>query len=746
MLAAVLFAALAHAVGIWPIGMISQIELAIADARLRALMPRTLDPRVVIVDVDEKSLAEIGRWPWGRDQLASLSDELFARQKVAVVGFDMLFAEPDISSGLPALERLAAEIPSLAVHLAAWRKNLDQDARFARALTDRNAVLGFYLTTDRGARQVGALPAPMFDANVLQGRRINVTRADGYAANLPLLARAAPIAGYFNNVSDADGVVRRVSLVTELGGRLYEPLALAMLRRYTGMPAVEPRFSTGLWLADGYTALQGIELQQGTQRLGIRVDAHARVHVPFRGPGGASGGSFKYVSASDLLNGRIPAAHLAGKLVLVGSTAPGVYDQRSTPVAEVYPGVEVHASLLSGLLDGHAAADPDWAGAYEVVLLLVVTAFLVAVLPRLRPPGAAQVTLLLSAALVAQNLWCFHAYGLVLPLATPLLLAVLIYFGSTVWGYIFEGSRRRSLAHLFGSYVPPELVEEMAHDPARYDMRAENRMLTVMFCDMRNFTRVSEQLAPEELRGLVNLFFSSMTAIIREHRGTLDKYIGDAVMAFWGAPLADPLHATHAVHAAQAMALRLITLNAELRERGLPEIGVGIGLNSGMVCVGDMGSSMRRSYTVMGDAVNLASRIEALTRHYGVDVLVGEATCSSAIATPSGDVTSAPLAWVEVDRVRVKGTQQCVTLFTPASAAVAATPSFRGEMRIWQLVLQAYRLQHWDSAQAQLKALSSQFSGSPFAGIYRQLAPRIEHYRCFPPGTDWDGAHIYDTK
>ncbi len=286
LLVAVLLAALAHAVGIWPIGMISQIELAIADARLRALMPRTLDPRVVIVDVDEKSLAEIGRWPWGRDQLASLSDELFARQKVAVVGFDMLFAEPDISSGLPALERLAAEIPSLAVHLAAWRKNLDQDARFARALTDRNAVLGFYLTTDRGARQVGALPAPMFDANVLQGRRINVTRADGYAANLPLLARAAPIAGYFNNVSDADGVVRRVSLVTELGGRLYEPLALAMLRRYTGMPAVEPRFSTGLWLADGYTALQGIELQQGTQRLGIRVDAHARVHVPFRGPGG----------------------------------------------------------------------------------------------------------------------------------------------------------------------------------------------------------------------------------------------------------------------------------------------------------------------------------------------------------------------------------------------------------------------------------------------------------------------------
>ena len=751
MLAAVLLTALAHAVGIWPIRIVSQIELAIGDARLRALMPRTLDPRVVIVDVDEKSVAEIGRWPWARDQLASLSDELFARQKAAVVGFDMVFAEPDVSSGLPALERLAVEVPSLAVHLRKWRTNLDQDARFARALTDRSAVLGFYLTTDRGARQVGVLPAPIFDAGVLQGRRINVTLADGYAANLPLLARAAPIAGYFNNLSDADGVVRRVSLVTALGGRLYEPLALAMLRSYTGLPAVVPRFSTGAWLTgawlkDGYTALQGIELRQGTQKLDIPVDAHARVHVPFRGPGGPNGGSFEYVSASDLLNGRIPAAHLAGKLVLVGSTAPGIYDQRSTPVAEVYPGVEVHASLLSGLLDGHVAAEPDWSDAYEIVVLLVTAALLITLLPRLRPIGAAQVTLLLSAVLVAQNLWCFHAYGLVLPLATPLLLAALIYFGSTLWGYVFEGNRRRSLAHLFGSYVPPELVEEMAHDPARYDMRAENRVLTVMFCDMRNFTRVSEQLAPEEVRGLVNLFFSTMTAIIREHRGTLDKYIGDAVMAFWGAPLADSLHATHAVHAAQAMALRLITLNVELRERGLPEIGVGIGLNSGLVCVGDMGSSMRRSYTVMGDAVNLASRIEALTRHYGVDVLVGEATRSSAVATSPNDMAGMPLAWVEVDRVRVKGKQQCVTLFTPASSAVAATPSFRGEMEGWQLVLHTYRLQHWDSAQTQLEALSSQFAGSPFAGIYRQLAPRIEHYRRFPPGTDWDGAHTYDTK
>ena len=738
LLLATLLAALGHASGIWPLRFVTALDLAIGDARLRALMPGTLDPRIVVVDVDEKSLAEIGRWPWGRDKLAALTDELFARQHAAVVGFDVVFAEPDTSSGLPTLERLARGSPELAGQLAALRPELDFDARFAKALAGRNVVLGYYLTNARDARQTGVLPAPVFDAAALQGRPIAFTRWDGYAANLEVFARAAPTAGYFNNVPDPDGLVRSVPLISEVERHHYEPLSLAMFRVYTGTPTVLPGFPAARLLPRDYNALQSVLLKQGADEVAIPVDASVHVRVPYRGPGGPRGGSFEYVSASDLLQGRIAADHLKGKLVLVGVGAPGLYDQRTTPVADVYPGVEVHANLLSGLLDGRLPVQPDWTSSFEVMQLLLVAALLAGLLPRLSAVRAAQFALLVGVLLVGINLWAVQAHALLLPLASSLLLAGAIYLGITIWGYIVEGRSRRSLARLFGTYVPPELVAEMARDPARYDMRAENRELTVMFCDMRNFTRVSELLSPEDLRALINGFFSSMTTAIREQRGTLDKYIGDAIMAFWGAPIADPEHAAHAVSAALAMTQRLRSLNVDLRARALPEIGVGIGLNTGVVCVGDMGSSMRRSYTVMGDAVNLASRIEGLTRHYGLDVLIGEST--------RVDVGARDWHWVEVDRVRVKGKQQAVTLFTPILPGAVDGLRFEEEIGLWRLALASYRLQHWDDAQTRLEGLQKGFANSPLAGLYRLLLERTTHYRCTPPALDWDGAHTFDNK
>ena len=748
-LLAALLVALGHATGLVPLRFVTALDLAIADARLRAFMPRTLDARVVIVDIDEKSLAEIGRWPWGRDRLAALTDELFARQRAAVVGFDVVFAEPDTSSGLPALERLAAGSPPIAQALAPLRAELDFDARFARALAGRNAVLGFYLTNLRDGRRVGTLPAPVFDAALLQGRPIAFTRWDGYAANLPPLARAAPAAGFFNNVPDPDGLVRAVPLIAQLDGRHYEALALAMYRVYTGGPQVRPGFAGERWLPRDYDALQSVLLEQatpqGTQRQAIPVDARVQAHVPFRGPGGPHGGSYEYVSAGDLLAQRIAPGHLDGKLVLVGSSAPGVYDQRATPVADVFAGVEVHANLLSGLLDGRLPAQPDWASSAEVLQLLVVAALLGSALPRLRAWRGAQLAIAVAVALVAANLWAYRAEGLLLPLASALLLAAAIYVGTSVWGYVVEGRSRRSLARLFGSYVPPELVEEMARDPARYDMHAENRELTVMFCDMRDFTRAAEQLAPEEVRALVNAFFSAMTAAIRSQRGTLDKYIGDAIMAFWGAPLPDAAHAAHATRAALAMVQRLAALNAERRARGQPEIGLGIGLNTGTVCVGDMGSSMRRSYTVMGDAVNLAARIEGLTRHYDVTILAGQATRDGAGDAAPGEAAPG-WRWIEVDRVRVKGKRESVTLFTPLATPAGWTPHMEEEARLWRLALEAYRLQHWNDAQAHLQALHMGFADSALAGLYRQLGERTAHHRAHPPPAGWDGAHSFDSK
>lgn len=745
LLLAALAAALGHASGRWSLRAIGELELRIADARLRAFMPRTLDPRIVVVDIDEKSLAELGRWPWSRDRLAALTDELFERQRAAVVGFDVLFAEPDTSSGLPTLESLAARTPALASALAPLRAALDYDARFAASLRDRNAVLGYYFSSARGARRTGVLPAPVFDASALQGRFVDFTRWDGYAANLPALARAAPSAGYFNNLPDPDGLVRAVPLISEFDGRHYEPLALAMYRVYTGGPEVRLDVPSQRWPMHDDGAVRHVRLQQRNIVQAIPVDARVHVRVPFRGPGGPRGGSFEYVSASDLLAGRIPAGHLSGKLVLVGSTSPGLYDQRATPVEAVYPGVEVHASLLSGLLDGQLPAEPDWARGFELMQLVLAFTLLTWALPRVSAARGAQLAGAVALLLSAINLYAYRAHALLLPVASALLLTLAVYGGITVWGYIVEGRSRRSLARLFGTYVPPELVDEMARDPARYDMRAENRQLTVMFCDMRNFTRISELLSPEDVRSLVNAFFSTMTTAIRAERGTLDKYIGDAIMAFWGAPLADPEHALHAARAALDMGQRMAGLNAELRARGLPEIGLGIGLNSGMVCVGDMGSSMRRSYTVMGDAVNLASRIEGLTRYYGVDLLVGEDTRVAAGDPPPGPDGSV-WRWVEVDKVRVKGKSRPVTLFTPVRVPSERLMRFDEEMRLWRLALTSYRLQHWDNMQATLHDLQEAFVDSPFAALYRQLGERQVHYRALPPPVDWDGAHTFDSK
>ncbi len=698
---------LLHASGVLPLRVLHQLDLAIDDARLRAAMPRTHDARIVIVDIDDASLARVGRWPWPRERIAALADELFVRQKAAVVGFDMVFAEPDPG-----------------------------DAALARALAGKSAVLGYFLTDGPGAQRTGVLPQPLFDAAALGGRSLATTRWRGHAANVAPLAAAAPAAGFFNALPDDDGVLRSLPLLAEVAGAYRESLALAMFRLYGGSPTARPVLPAAAG-ADGRSVLAAVELLQGTQVLRIPVDARAAVRVPYRGPGGPAGGSFAYVSAGELLDGRVAAGTLAGKLVLVGSSAPGVFDLRSTPVAAVYPGVEVHANLLAGLLDGRGPLAPDWLRGYEVAQLLVVAALLALALPRLRALAAVGLTLALGLALVALDQYLYRHHGLALPLASALLLTALVYLGITGWGYVTEGARRRSLARLFGTYVPPELVVQMARDPQRYGMQAENRVLTVMFCDMRNFTRVSEALPPEELRALVNRFFTAMTQEIRAHRGTLDKYIGDAIMAFWGAPVADPDHALHAAQAALAMTARLVDLNRDLRSRGLPEIGLGIGINSGLVCVGDMGSDIRRSYTVMGDAVNLASRIESLTRLYGIDIVLGEST---------RDAIGDRLLLVEVDRVRVKGKQQAVTLFTPLPADLPRSERIAEEMRLWQLALAHYRQQDAEQALTSLEALRNSFGGSPLSALYSQLGERIARWSSHPEPPGWDGTRTFDSK
>ena len=728
--------ALLHVSAAMPLPLLERLDQFIYDARLRLGMSRTLDERIVIVDIDEKSIDRIGRWPWGRDKLADLTQELFARQRVSVVGFDVVFAERDNSSGLASLRALErgplAKTPGFAEQLARLAPSLDHDALFARSLHGHAAVLGYYFTSDRQGHTQGALPLPVVTGAQLRGRPLAATTWNGYGANLSELNQAAAQAGFFNTIGDSDGVVRSLPLLAEYQGQYYESLALAMFRAMMGGPTVEPGFPATASLGT-HDTLESVVLVDGARRMALPVDERLAMLIPFRGPGGPEGGSYAYISASDLLEGKIAEGTLADKAVLIGTSAPGLQDVRTTPVGPVYPGVEAHASMLTALMDGSTIAIPDYARGFDVLQLLMVglvLAFGLSVLP-------AGPALLLSAAvflaLTLLNFWLYRAHGLAMPLATALALVFTATAVNIAHGYLFESRAKRALASRFRSYVPPPLVDEMLKHPEHYSMQADSRELTVMFCDMRGFTALSECMPPLQLQALLNRVFTRLTEVIQGERGTIDKYMGDCVMAFWGAPVPAPDHAACAVRAALGMARAVEQLNQEHRAQGLPEIGVGIGLNTGLMCVGDMGSNIRLSYTVIGDAVNLGSRLEGLCKTYGVAIIASESTRSMAPG----------FVWQELDRVRVKGKAQAVNIYTPLADQSQASALNAEELACWQQVLAHYRAQDWAQCGQSLAALQRQ---APQSVLYALYASRLEEMMSSPPPSDWDGATHFDTK
>jgi adenylate cyclase len=729
--------ALPHTLGLMPIGVLQRLDNIIYDARLRWTMPRTLDERIVIIDIDEKSLAEVGRWPWGRNRLAELVDELFERQKVALAGFDVVFAEPDESSGLKQLRRLAqAELKDQAGftdRLNQLQATLDYDSVFARSLRQRPVVLGYYFTSDRDGRTSGLLPEPVMQKDSLRGRPVKVTSWNGYGANIEQLARAAPISGFFNPIVDGDGVLRSVPLLAEYGDRYYESLTLAMFRMLVGMPTVEPAFPQERFISRNYQGLEAIRLRLGQKTLTVPVAEGVTTLVPFRGPGGVGGGSFKFISAADVLAGRLAPGQLRGKIVLVGTTAPGLLDLRVTPVGQAYAGVETHANLLSGLLDDRLAVKPDYALGYDVAVLVLAGLVLAFALPLLSASRAVMVSLTVIAVVAGLNSWLYLGAGLVLPVAAALVMTLTAFALNMSYGYFVESRGKRELANLFGTYVPPELVDEMVKDPDSYSMTARSKELTVMFCDMRGFTTMSEKMEPTALQALLNSVFNRLTDLIRSNLGTIDKYMGDCVMAFWGAPVDLPNHAHLAVKTAMEMAGAVRKLNEEHRSRGALEIGIGIGLNTGTMCVGDMGSEVRRSYTVIGDAVNLGSRLEGLSKVYGVDIVASETTRKVAHE----------FAWQELDRVRVKGRKESVAIFWPVAPADRLEPATLNELKIWAGFLKAYRGQDWEQCDVLMLNLQRL---NPKKYLYELYSERVASLRLLPLDPGWDGATNFETK
>ncbi|HUR87962.1 MAG TPA: adenylate/guanylate cyclase domain-containing protein [Ramlibacter sp.] len=730
--------ALLHAVNVLHIGVLQRLDDIIYDARLRATMPHTLDDRIVIVDIDEKSLTEIGHWPWGRNKVAQLVDELFDRQQVAIVGFDVYFTEADESSGLLRLNQLAKgelkDVPGFATRVDQMQSSLDYDALFAKSLAKRPVVLGFYLT---GAEETkGVLPEPVMRKEDLRGRPIKFLHYNGYGSNIQQLAKSAALAGNTNPVVDGDGVLRSVPLVAEYNGEYYEALSLAMYRMLIGMPKVAPGFveDSKIFSSKGYDALESIRLVRGERHLSIPVDNRVSSLIPFRGPGGVTAGSFRYVSAADVIGHRIKEGELKDKIVLVGTTAIGLLDLRVTPVGETYPGVEAHANVISGLLDGKVFYRPDYAVGYDVLILLLAGLTLAIGLPLLSASRAVLLSLGVIVAVFGLNVLFYRSEGLVLPLAAALVMCVTAFALNMSYGYFVEARSKRELAHMFGTYVPPELVDEMvAQGAENYSMKAANKELTVMFCDMRGFTKMSENMEPTQLQQLLTSVFDRLTDIIRKNRGTIDKYMGDCVMAFWGAPVDLPNHAYLATKTSMEMANAVRKINEEHRAKGVQEIGVGIGLNTGTMCVGNMGSEIRQAYTVIGDSVNLGSRLEGLSKVYGVDIVVSESTRKIA----------PEFAWQELDRVRVKGKEQAVAIFWPLAPAERLEKAHQDELRTWATFLKAYRAQDWEQCDVLLLNLQRM---NPKKYLYELYTERVASMRLLPFDPEWDGATNFDTK
>jgi adenylate cyclase len=720
---------LGNAAKFYQLGFVNFVEAKLYDTRLRLTLPNKTDERIVILDIDEKSLKEQGRWPWGRDKLAVLMDKLFNQYGVAVVGFDVVFAEKDSSSGLKVLQELGRNelkgVPQFQSALNRLEPQLDYDRMFAAKLKQHNVVLGYYFNADEQSVS-GMLPAPVFVADELGGRQVNFTRWHGYGANLPLLMASAASAGHFNPMIDFDGVVRRVPMVVEYAGAYYESLSLATVRAVLGSPKLQLGFAGD---EKNYSGLEwlGLDLEQGGLR--IPVDGDVSALIPYRG----GAGTFKYVSVTDVLQGRTPLVALQNKIILVGTTAPGLMDMRSTPVDEVYPGVEIHANVISGILSQSFKSAPPYTVGAEVVLLLLVGVALSFLLPLLSPMQDMLMTtsVLLATVVINGLLWQFG--NIALPMAGGLMMIFMLFALNMSYGYFFESRTKRQITRLFGQYVPKEVVGEMSKRPEQVSMEGDSREMSILFSDVRGFTTISEGLDPKELSLLMNEFLTPLSRVVYKHRGTIDKYMGDCIMAFWGAPLPESGHAHNAILAGMEMLRVLEELQPHFKQRGWPPIHIGVGINTGRVSVGNMGSDVRVAYTVMGDAVNLASRLEGITKEYGAGIVVGEKTKAAA----------PEFIYRELDSVRVKGKDKPVAIFEPKGLAGQIGKEVSDEIDLFHRCLLLYRQQNWAQADSLLSDLRKR---SPQDKLYQVYAERVAYFRNSPPGADWDGVFVFKTK
>ncbi|RJX30065.1 MAG: adenylate/guanylate cyclase domain-containing protein [Desulfurivibrio sp.] len=682
---------------------------------------------VVIVDIDDGSLARIGQWPWPRKTVAELAAQIRAAG-ARVIGFDMVFAEPDRTSPKNHLDGIIELLgaPVSAEERDALHANpaLDHDLILGDSLAAMPSVLGYVFRTSPQPGLAANVPFPScvirLDPPSTPLASVNFLQAGHAIVNLPEISQAES-EGFFNVFPDPSGTIRKVPLFMALNGVPYPALALEAMR--VGLKEQEVTIHLSRQVAAAKKGILGVTVAGRF----ISTDDQGQLTVNYRGPVK----TFPYLPAAEVLAGR-QLDRLRDKFVLIGTSAAGLLDLRATPFANIFPGAEIQATVIDNLLAGDPLTYDLYTEIGMTYALVGVSGLLLSALLAYATPLAGALAGLLCLLATAGGAYFFFLNNRIIGITYPLLTIITVFLVVTLSNYFFAGREKRFLRHAFGHYVSPDVVSEIIKNPANLSLSGQVRNLTVFFSDIRDFTSISEKMPPDRLGRFMNRYLTAMSAVLLEHGGTVDKYIGDAIMAIWGAPLTASDHAARAVRAALASIRRLEALQEELQQEQLAKIEIGIGLNTGEMNVGNFGSSQRFDYTVLGDNVNLASRLEGLTKVYGCRILISEATREAA----------GPGFFCRfIDRVRVKGRKLPVNIFEPLCEGEPGAELQR-EAATFEQAIGAYQRQDFVAA----RQLMNELCGQHDCRLYRLYLERIEVFLSTPPPPDWDGVFVFTSK
>ncbi|XOF34965.1 MAG: CHASE2 domain-containing protein [Candidatus Electrothrix sp. YB6] len=677
------------------------LRLKTFDLFLRLRPAPLLENRVVIVDIDSASLGQHGQWPWSRNQIAELLNKITAAGP-AVVGFDILFAEPDRSS--PKISGYDVSFADLSLAKAMY--NSPAPVILGYAFTDPEVPAENHTPETGNFVFEGGNPAPFLHP---------FTGAD---VNLEILETAAQGSGSFNIVPDHDSIIRNLPLLVYYRQQVYPSLVLSMLQ------AAEGNGQTVTVKMDQEVRESGIRyVQAGPYQYQIPTTMHGELIVYFSGPAR----TFPYISAHDILSDNFDPAVLRNAYVLIGISAPGLFDLRAVPTDRVFPGVEVHANALNTILSRNFLQRPEWAKGAEMIYLLCISLVSFLLLPKIKATSGVFLSLAIFVGIILLSLYSFYYQNILIDITYPVIITGVLFTFFTSYNFFAEEKKTHQLRSAFSHYLSPDVVRELVEKKDRLVLDGEERELTILFSDIRNFTAMAEKMSPDNLCSFLNQYMTPMTGAIMERRGTVDKFIGDAIMAFWNAPLDTPNHLQLACDCALSMLRELAELNRNWQKEGLSEVQIGIGLHFGQARVGNMGSQHRFDYTVIGDTVNLASRLEGLTKLYGVNILVSDAV-ARAMAQENA------FFFRQIDTVRVLGKKTPVTLYQLLAADVISA-AMRQELRSHKQALTVYTAGDFQAAFSAFQKLQDR---SPNDRLYSVYLERCRQLAAEPPA-HWDG-------